>query len=474
MDDPLFYHFAKASGLIKPELLDDILKEIRSEESGLLKAQIDALLPPVSCQGDSVRRIPRLRPAIGSFISSNTNQQETVDKIDDAAATLDGEQARPGGSFMTELDHRLADELVRRGLLNHWQSVQLLEGRTKFTLGNYWIVEAIGKGGYGHVFLGCENTQPKRWMQRESGLPSKTERCVAIKVLPLSKATPDLTSRFLHEIEIQKNLNHRNIIQYIDSGRDGNVDYVVHEFADGGDLKRLLLREGPLPFEIAVAIISHISEAVQYLHEKSIVHRDIKPANILLFSEGIAKLTDMGLAAKYDRFAMLPHYVSPAEDPAIEKQAERIEKKGGKIAGTFDYMAPDQIQNPTKPSPPWDIYSLGCTFYRLLTGRVPFPGTSPKQKIYAQLNLSPVDLRVFNQTVPFDIVKLIREMMLKNPQHRIQTAWEVSERLKPWLPPIGWGEEILFQDYEEECEPPLQNFAQKPENNRPSNVNPTS
>lgn len=444
--------------MINPELLDDILNEVRSG-SGLSATAPPETSPPVLNRADSVRRIPRLRSGTGSPVSINADMQESIDKIDDATATLDGEQARSGRDYMTELDHRLANELVRRGLLNHWQSVQLLEGRTKFTLGNYWIIEAIGKGGYGHVFLGCENTQPKRRMRRESGESSKDERYVAIKVLPLSKATSDLTERFLHEIEIQKDLKHRNIIQYVDSGRDGNVDYVVHEFADGGDMKRLLLREGPLPLEIAVAVVSHISEAVQYLHEKSIVHRDIKPANILLFSEGVAKLTDMGLAARYDRFAMLPHYVSAEANPTAETQAEQIGKKSGKVAGTFDYMAPDQIQNPTKPTPAWDIYSLGCTFYRLLTGRVPFPGTSPKQKINAQLNLSPIDLRVFNQSVPFDIVRLIRDMMAKNPQERIQTAWEVSERLKPWLPPIGWGEEILFHDHEEEDEPLLQFFA---------------
>jgi serine/threonine protein kinase len=347
---------------------------------------------------------------------------------------------------MTELDRRLAAALVNRGILNRWQTTQLLEGRTKFTLGSYWILNAIGKGGYGHVFLGCEYKidVKKNKPHPPKFLPSDHvdyKPPVALKVLPLTKSTAELSERFRNEITLQKRLRHPNLVRFIDSGHDGNVDYMVHEFIDGGDVKTLLQKEGVIPYDISAAIIVELAKGVQYLHEQGIIHRDIKPANILISSDGKAKLIDLGLSVSYDVNGKKSGTISLDESSQFEKEIAKM--NAGKIAGTVDYVAPDQIRNPNEPTPVWDIYSIGCSFYQLLTGRTPFPKGELKQKLYAHVNIEPTDPRVFNQSIPFDVAEIALEMLEKDPTKRIQSAKEIVEKLSSWIPPDGLAGQLI-------------------------------
>jgi hypothetical protein len=366
--------------------------------------------------------------------------------IDDYFAALDGETTSENELLMTELDRRLAAALVSRGILNRWQTAQLLEGRTKFTLGKYWILNAIGKGGYGHVFLGCEynidmkkgKPNPPKFLMSDH---AEYKPPVALKVLPLAKSTEELSERFRNEITLQKRLRHPNLVRFIDSGHDGNVDYMVHEFIDGGDVKTLLQKEGVIPYDIAAAIIVELSKGVQYLHDQGIIHRDIKPANILISSVGKAKLIDLGLSVSYD----VNREKTKAEILDEGSQFERaIDKMNvGKIAGTIDYVAPDQIRNPNEPSPAWDIYSIGCLFYQLLTGRTPFPKGDLKQKLSAHVNMMPTDPRVFNQLIPYDVSAIVLLMLEKTPSKRIQSAREIVEKLSAWIPPDGLAGQLI-------------------------------
>lgn len=503
LEPPRIYHYVLASGLVDEKVLDNVFRELFVVDAADLTTDSPQ---SVDVTDDPRRRMARLKTGLGPSMSDDLNTQQKNDQIpepndessddesgegeepfseetlsedqggiDEANATLDGESGAVAGFRVTEQDHRLVDELVRQGLLNHWQSVQLLEGRTKFTLGDYRIIDAIGRGGYGHVFLGQKSgvamaDRPDEHDEIADDGPDddtadktrdRASSYVAIKVLPLARATAEITKRFLHEIDVQKNRSHKNIVRYVESGRDGNVDYMVHEFADGGDLKKLLLREGPLPVEMAAGIVSAVGKSLQYLHENSIVHRDVKPGNILLFSSGVAKLADMGLALPYDRQAMIPRYEPVGDETVLERQLERATKTGGKIAGTIDYMAPDQIRNPKEPMPGWDVYSLGCTFYQILTGTIPFPRKTLRQKLRAHLGEEPPDPRVFNQSIPYDIVSLIRQMMRKDPKDRIRVAWEVIDRLAAWVPPAGLGKQLVFKETEKEVEPPFVPFIRK-------------
>lgn len=462
MEPPKFYFYSKASGLVDETILDEILREFQSSDS---KSKKNVDTTPIVCSLDlkNLQHQPRLRYV--PFRKSLQAETEE-DSVDNSNASLDGEAPTPhlvGTPALAdaEADRRFADELVRRGILNHWQARQLLDGRTKFRLGDYRVLDAIGKGGYGHVFLGREE---KNVRKSRAGQPiDPLEQFVALKVLPLAKATPELTERFLHEIDVQKDLQrdavHPNLVRFIDSGRDGNVHFMVHEFIDGGDLRLLLVREEKLPIGLAAAIVAQIASGIQFMHDYGIVHRDIKPANVLLSGDGNAKLTDLGLSIAFERQLIVPKETESEESTVLEGQIDRATGIGGKIAGTIDYLAPDQIRNPTQPTPLWDIYSLGCTFYRMLTGVVPFSIGDPKQKLLARLRQDAKDPRIFNQAIPFDIAKLIREMLAKEPEKRISSAAEVAERLAPWTPPLGLAEQLVFGDSEPVIEEiPYQSF----------------
>jgi serine/threonine protein kinase len=365
---------------------------------------------------------------------------ELTKTVVDFSAAVDGETASKNELQMTELDRHIAESLVNLGILNRWQTMQLWEGRTKFTLGNYWILNAIGKGGYGHVFLGCEyviDTKKNKPHPPKLLAPDHADYKppVALKVLPLTKSTAELSERFRHEITLQKRLRHPNLVRFIDSGHDGNVDFMVHEFIDGGDVKTLLQQEQVLQYDIAATIIVDLAKCVQYLHEQGIIHRDIKPANILMTTNGKAKLIDLGLSVEYSCNHAKKEIEQSDSNSHFEKEIDKM--NAGKIAGTIDYVAPDQIRDPGEPMPAWDIYSIGCLFYQLLTGKVPFPKGGIKQKLSAHLNLEPTDPRVLNQAIPFHIAELTLAMLKKDPAKRIQSAHEIVERLVSWLPPDG-------------------------------------
>ena len=282
--------------------------------------------------------------------------------------------------------------------MNAWQAKQLLDGRTKFTLGPYRIVDSIGQGGMGQVF------------KAEHSVLGRT---VAIKVLPRDKSTPEAIANFTREIQALAKLDHPKLVRALDEGHDGNVYYLVTEFVPGTDLRKLVRRDGPLSMELAASIISQVAEALQHAHDQGVVHRDVKPGNVLVTPEGEAKLSDLGLAG--------PMGKDMEDDP-----------RHGKIVGTVDYISPDHISEPSNPTPGWDIYSLGCTLYYAVTGKVPFPGGTTSDKARAHCELRPLDPRRLNPRLSPEFVDVLAEMMAKDPAQRLQSATRVVERLARW------------------------------------------
>ncbi len=296
-------------------------------------------------------------------------------------------------------EEQLAQKIVELGWLNVWQAKQLLDGRPKFPVGAYRIVESLGQGGMGHVFKGEH---------------SVLGRIVAIKVLPLAKSTPEAVASFLQEIRNQAMLDHVNLVHALDSGLDGNVYYLVTEFVPGVDLRRLVRRDGPLNMQAAARIISQVAAGLQYAHDQGLIHRDVKPGNVLVTPDGHAKLSDLGLAR--------PLHADASEDPRF-----------GKIVGTADYLSPDHIAAPWEPKPAWDIYSLGCTLYYAVTGKVPFPfASTTSEKAKAHCELQALDPRLLNPTLQPAFVDVIADMMAKDPARRIPTAADVMVRLASW------------------------------------------
>ncbi len=324
----------------------------------------------------------------------------TVQQLEEARAAIRADKHAAGVPAGTEFsDKELSDKALSLGYLNPWQAKQLLDGRTKFTLGKYRIVDWLGQGGMGHVFKAED----------------QMKRMVAIKVLPRDRTTPEAIANFTREIVALSSLSHPKLVRALDADKDNSVNYLVTEYVPGADLRKLVRRNGPLSMEAASNIISQVAEGLQHAHEKGIIHRDVKPGNVLVTPDGDAKLSDLGLAG--------PMYGDAENDP-----------RHGKIVGTADYLSPDHINEPWNPMPAWDIYALGCTLYYATTGKVPFPGgtTQDKANSHRDATKKPLDPRRMNHLLSDPFVDVIADMMAKEASQRIATAAEVIERLAPW------------------------------------------
>jgi len=320
-------------------------------------------------------------------------------QIDEARAGVRWSEGDEPDPSAPPSDRQLSDRLVEMGLLNVWQAEQLLNGRTKFNLGPYLIVDSIGQGGMGQIF------------KAQHG---KMGRVVAVKVLPRDKSTPEAVASFTREIRALASMDHPKLVAALDAGQDGNVHYLVTEYVPGMDLRKLVRRDGPLSISVAAGIISQVAEGLEYAHSQGIVHRDIKPGNVLVAPDGDVKLSDLGLAGSLND--------GLENDP-----------RHGKIVGTADYLSPDQVNDPWSPSPAWDIYSLGCTLYYAVTGKVPFPGGATADKIRAHCELRPLDPRRLNPQLSAEFVEFMADMMAKEPADRVASAQEVRTRLAPFL-----------------------------------------
>jgi len=298
----------------------------------------------------------------------------------------------------SELEDKLLRAIfIEQGALTEYQAVQLSDGRVKLTLGPYIITDFIGQGGMGHVFKAIHKV-----MGREC----------AVKTLPVGRLTPQTLDGFTREIRLQAKLDCSYLVRAYDAGKDGTVHYLVTEYVPGMDLRRLIKAKGPLPQEQAASIIMQAAYGLEYAHQQGMVHRDVKPGNILVTPDGIAKVSDVGLAA---------FTANLVDDP-----------RAGKIVGTADYLSPEQIRTPLAVGPVSDVYSLGCTLYYTVCGKVPFPGGDTAHKLRRHLEETPFHPRRFAENISEEFVDIIAEMMDKDPNKRIQTCAEVAARLEPW------------------------------------------
>lgn len=309
------------------------------------------------------------------------------------------------GADASRWDQSLADVLVERGVLTRFQATQMLAGRRKLTLGQYRILDVLGQGGMGQVFR-AEHLM----MGRE----------VAVKVLPRAKSTPDTEAAFRREIRMLGRLDHPNLVRALDAGHDGKVYYLVTELVDGVDLRKQVLKYGTLDEVSAAAVVTQVARGLAYAHAEGLVHRDVKPGNILVTPAGRAKLLDVGLAGS-----------------VLESESTRL----GRVVGTMDYMAPEQIRSPDTVGPAADVYGLGCTLYFVLAGQVPFPGGTRQDKARRQLTEAPAPIQRFAPGISDAFCRVVEAMMDKDPVQRIGSADAVIEWLRPWTPdaPVPMG-----------------------------------
>ena len=312
----------------------------------------------------------------------------------------------PGtGDPGTGVVESVATELVTLGLLTQWQAGQLLKGQTGFVLEKYRLLGPVGKGGMGHVFQARDDS---------------TGAIVAIKVMS-RKLTGNQTqvSRFRREIRASSLLNSPHIVRTIDAGRVGKVDFMVMEFVNGDQLDRIMSRISSIPISITCDIIRQVAVGLQHAHAQKMVHRDIKPGNLIIDwspdGKGTVKIMDMGLVRLQD-----------------ESEENTSVTRAGQVMGTPDYMSPEQGWDTATVDARSDLYSLGCTFFCLITGRVPFPGDNPLQVLMARCSKDAPSARTHRPEIPEVVDGILRRMTLRDPNARFQNAAEVISALTPF------------------------------------------
>ncbi len=297
----------------------------------------------------------------------------------------------------------LAGELIRRGWLTPYQANLLLQGRGgELTLGSYVLLERIGEGGMGQVF------KAKNW---------KLGRIVAVKLIRKERlANEEAVRRFHREIRAAAQLSHPNIVLAYDADEVNGTHFFAMEFVEGSDLAKLIKQHGPMPVAQACDCVRQAAVGLLHAHERGMVHRDIKPHNLLLTKQGVVKILDMGLAR-------LTHADEDGEASTTMTQE-------GVVMGTPDYMAPEQAEESHSVDVRADLYSLGCTLYQLLTGKVPFPGGTLIQKLKKHQFEQPMPVEQRRPDVPPAVAAVVRKLMAKRPQDRYQTPAELVRALE--------------------------------------------
>jgi serine/threonine protein kinase len=307
-------------------------------------------------------------------------------------------------SPLPDQSRHLAARLVRDGLLTKFQARQLLQGKHRgFVInGKYKLLDAIGKGGMGKVFL-CEHV--------------RLRRKVALKVLASKHlSNPSALERFEREAQAIASLDHPNIVRAHDIDQEGRLHFLVMEYVDGVNLQELVGQRGPLAVLRAAHYITQAAKGLQHAHDAGWVHRDIKPGNILLDRDGTVKILDMGLA----------RFFPEQGDPLTNRFGDNA------VLGTVDYVAPEQALNCHQADIRSDIYSLGATLYFLLTGSPPFNQGSTAQRLLGHQMQAPPPVANLRPEVPPALAAVVERMMAKDPAARFQVPAEVVAALAPW------------------------------------------
>ena len=297
----------------------------------------------------------------------------------------------------------LLDRLVEEDRITTYQAEKFRDGQASdIYFGDYIVLEELGRGGMGTVLLARH-----RRMDRE----------VAIKVLPVAALDSEAAiARFYQEVKVAAQLTHPNIVHAYDAGENLGIHYLVMEYVKGHDLARVLEQLGPIPASLAIDYLIQVAQGLEYAHRKGIIHRDIKPSNLLLDDEGKVKILDMGLAR-------LGKGIGGAE-------ASMHLTTTGQVMGTVEYMSPEQAEDTRAADERSDIYSLGCTLYRLITGIAPFARDTVVKTILAHREDPIPDFKLHKHPELAPVDNLFRRMVAKKPEDRIQNATMLVQELR--------------------------------------------
>ena len=280
-------------------------------------------------------------------------------------------------------------ELVKEGILRVKATAGQSSGSGKPS-GRYKLISKVGQGGMGVVYR-AEDTV--------------LNRMVAYKVLPPSvRDNPKVLENFVQEARVAAAINHPNIVTIYDTGSEGVEPYIVMEFIDGTTVKEMLEEKSPLSIKDQLDISKQMCQGLEFAHSKNVIHRDIKPANVMLNKEGMVKIMDFGLAKILSSAAL----------------------EGTGIQGTPLYMSPEQIEG-KRVDHRTDLYSFGCTIYRMATGRPPF---TDGDVYHHHMHTPPVPPKSLQPELPESMNRIILKCLAKKVDNRYQRAKEILADLE--------------------------------------------
>ncbi len=322
---------------------------------------------------------------------SPSQTQRFLEESDDVDALIDAD--------------KVGEALVQANVMTGYQLERVLAGATHgLVLGNYRVLERLGAGGMGVVYV-AEHVFMKRR--------------VALKVLPVDDDCPaTVLERFYSEMRLLAELHHPNIVTAHDAGKVSpagpglpSLLYLVMELVNGGDLENYVLLNGVAPIKQACAWIRQAACGLQYAHDHRLIHRDVKPSNLLITDQGLVKVGDFGLARQF---------CSRLTDPR-------------QFLGTLEYVAPEQSLNPSAVGHQADIYGLGATLFWMLTGQPPHrPSHTVTAALYELQNHRPRRLREFCPEAPKELEALLDCMLDPDPARRPPRAVNVMNILLPF------------------------------------------
>lgn len=295
----------------------------------------------------------------------------------------------------------LADWLVNQRWLTKWQAAQLLDGHEQLHIGEYRLLELIGRGGMGLVFKAEHTT---------------SQRIVVMKVMSQLGNIKGIR-RYVQEVRATSALSHPHIVTTLDAGFANGCHYIVMDYLPGRDLNAIILSQSPLSVSWSCEVIRQVASGLQHAHEQGLVHRDIKPSNILItpepdFLSPHARILDFGLA----------RIVSESVDI-------RDVTHTGAVLGTPDYISPEQAMSAKHADIRSDIFSLGCTLFQMITGTFPFPGRNVMEKLMARITTIPPSVSALRAEAHSELDDLVASLLCCNPNDRPQTPGEVADEL---------------------------------------------
>jgi serine/threonine protein kinase len=268
----------------------------------------------------------------------------------------------------------------------------------------YELEELVGTGGMSSVYRAHDRLLARK---------------VALKVLHEHHGGDEASvERFRREARAVASLSHPNVVTVIDRGEHAGRQFIVFEYVEGENLKRLVQRQGPLPVEQALELVIQVAHGLSFAHREGLVHRDVKPQNVLVDASGTAKVTDFGIARSLDM--------------------HRGMTQTGTVLGTSDYIAPEQAQGQVVDEHT-DEYSLGVVLYELLTGKVPFPGENFVAVAMRHINEPPPSVLAECPDVPPRVDAAIRRAMAKRPSDRFASMADFAAELEACVRDLQTG-----------------------------------